>query len=350
MDCFIISWLDFKIEIFYDQEFDLYNVSKYYFEPWYNVIKHDNIGKCQFRVEVKNDNYNNQSLKGTSHKNIILRGTKDPLWSITAKKYEYDDIELFEINERNAFVKLENKNKITLYSLLIDTYIDTIVFRELFVLIIDSIIIKYAESIGGLLFHAAAFGSEQNANLIIGERGSGKTTTLLSAVKDKNNNCISNDRCIIMLNNNGFMIYGLPYTINIRPESISMFSEIDKHINNINISPNDKIVLSHKDVIENNIQCGMLSNILLPNCKIPKETKIYKILGNDASEYLYNSCHSYNNIKFNDWHNIFLCKYNDQHKRSLITTICNNIPIYYLDWGSDLVEKYNEIITNYCLY
>ena len=208
----------------------------------------------------------------------------------------------------------------------------------------DSIIIKYAKSKGGLLFHAAACGDPNDVRLIIGEGGSGKTTTLLSAIENVQNSCIANDRCLIMKENNEYFVYGLPYTINIRRESLSMFKGLN--VQNIHIPKNskNKIVFSHKQLITRNLKCGILKNILLPNCSIPNKTKINRVNGDGGRSYLVASCYSYKNIKFNDWHGLYQIEYDEKYKLDFIDGIINNIPIFNLDWGMDLVTKYWEII------
>lgn len=37
MGNFTISWLDLMIKVHYDDEFELFNFSKDYFEPWYDI-------------------------------------------------------------------------------------------------------------------------------------------------------------------------------------------------------------------------------------------------------------------------------------------------------------------------
>lgn len=47
---------------------------------------------------------------------IVLRGTKDPLWTITANKYVDNNECHYKINERNAFITIENNKTVTLYT------------------------------------------------------------------------------------------------------------------------------------------------------------------------------------------------------------------------------------------
>lgn len=345
MGFFTVSWLDLNIRVQYDDEFDVLNFSKYYFEPWYDITEANDTKTESFIVEIKNDTYKNDALHTLPSETITMRGTKDPLWKITASKYASKNVCVYEINERNAFLTVEDKKTLRLYISKDDNYRGTIVYQELFILIIDSLFIKYAESKGGLLFHAAAYGNEKEVCLIIGERGAGKTTTLLSAIRIAQNSCIANDRCLLMPKDDTFLVYGLPYTINIRQESLSMFKDLNISNRHIPAKPKDKIVFQHKEIISKNLKCGILKRILLPNCIIPNETRINRAIEEDAQTYLFDSCHSYKNVKFADWHSLFKNEFSEEYKLSFIENIVNRIPVFNLDWGKDLTTSFDLIVS-----
>jgi hypothetical protein len=272
---------------------------------------------------------------------IWLRKTNDPKWRISALKGFLSNRSLYKVNEREAVISITRENnEIVLYTS-DSMFCETLVYRELYIHIIISLIVKYSEANGALLLHAAAVSVKNNSCLIVGEGGSGKTTTLLTSMKSEGVNCISNDKCLLFPEESN-TIYGIPNTINIRNESILSFPEL-------NLTPSlgqRKVLVPHKSIISSNIQSGTVKCIAFPKCNLPERTTCDSISSDRAFSKMLSQCESYeNNDKFTNWHEFFTRPvfFDSAYRESVILNLCSCAPSYILNWGYDFEYIYNRL-------
>ncbi|MGG3662124.1 hypothetical protein [Bacillus gobiensis] len=81
--------------------------------------------------------------------------------------------------------------------------------------IVREIMLRVLENIGGCFTHGAAvsFDEGRKGAVIIGNNGSGKSTTMWNLVQQKDVWYISNDRCILYLDDLSMYVYGWPLAI-----------------------------------------------------------------------------------------------------------------------------------------
>jgi len=353
---FFVKYGKLVISVNSNLHYDLYDFAFRYFEPWLQVDK-----------SVREDSCIALNIKPLHECSIVdedvgsdcfvwLKKTNDPDWRISAKKKNIDDETIFFINEREAVVGISPDNlSVTLYVNSDSLYLGVSVLEELFIHIIIGFVIKFSEANGNLLLHAASIKTKGFSALIVGEGGSGKTTTLLTAMLiDKTAECISNDRCFLSFDGKKFYAHGIPSTVNIRYESINSFPEFKTKIEHVDEAARSrhKILLPHKDIVVNNIQKGAIDCIIFPKCNLPNLTHCKKISPDEAIKRLADQCESYiNTDKYPHWHPFFKLPkiYNDKYVQEMLTNLCASVSSYELEWGSDFREAYKELPINIVL-
>lgn len=91
----------------------------------------------------------------------------------------------------------------------------------------DQMFTKYMESRGALVFHGACFSFRGDGYLILGQSGSGKTSTFIAAMKAKKKfEFLSCERIIIKKELSRIKAFASPETITIFPGTLRSFEEI----------------------------------------------------------------------------------------------------------------------------
>lgn len=92
----------------------------------------------------------------------------------------------------------------------------------------------------GILLHSATVCRDGKGILILGQSGSGKTSTLLNLLGQKNTHLVANDKTIIFCKENKLHSIGLSFSVNITQETASKFPAIHKYIKSKNLRLNDR--------------------------------------------------------------------------------------------------------------
>ena len=129
-------------------------------------------------------------------------------------------------NDLDVVVTSKVKNVIYQNNTIITNYEDIISFKRL----INDLINRIIELKQGIFFHASSIEIDGYAYLIIGEKGSGKTTTMLNLLSSNMANYCANERTALINTSTGLMSYGNASSINIRANTLKDNKELLKKI------------------------------------------------------------------------------------------------------------------------
>lgn len=153
---------------------------------------------------------------------------ENPIFTITfivkqspPKKFHIIDKE--EKDTTNNFIT-QDKDGITIY---FTEYNDQ---KKLFAKrIFTNSFLKALQKNGYIILHSAAISNDTGAILIIGDKGAGKTTTLLTLINKYNYNFISNDKIALKKLDNKYIVCGIPHSMGIIKEDLEKLQIKNKY-------------------------------------------------------------------------------------------------------------------------
>lgn len=121
--------------------------------------------------------------------------------------------------------------------------------------IIESLRNRILEKKGAIFFHASSISIDGNAAIFVGEKNSGKTTTMLNYLTERNGKYISNDRTALIKKDGKTIAIGSPTNIGIRAKTIEsnkkLRGALPKKINeNIKLDDEARMSISIRELRE----------------------------------------------------------------------------------------------------
>lgn len=294
--------------------------------------------------------YINEGLEYSDLKKYV-KYTKDPKWRLPYVRADINSNEkILKFISRSAFIYINDENKkINLY---VDEmqYIDGFsVLYELTTEIIKLIYIKYMESKGYILLHAACLEYNGKGILIVGDSGAGKTTLLLNLLDDDNSYCISNDSVFVKKTEKGIHAVNLPYFFNIRKNSMYLYKNLKvfsklKCNNKYNNKYNNKITYYHIDVFGRNKEDTYINSIVFPLWNNSDMSFITKLKINEYKDIIEKN---FKNTNDTCMELINLKPTNYENKKILVEELLNIEIKHRLKFGRNLYKFIKKEYRNY---
>jgi hypothetical protein len=139
----------------------------------------------------------------------------------------------------------------------------------------------WMSSLGIQLTHAAAIGYPEGGVLLAGKSGSGKSTTSLACMK-QGMKYISEDYCLLsdLPEICAFSVYN---SAKITGKTLELFPELEKRVENLSRTPEDKAFLFHQKFQPEKILLGCpLKAVIALNIVDSEDSRLQPILSHDA--------------------------------------------------------------------
>jgi hypothetical protein len=252
-----------------------------------------------------------------------------------AKTYQYNEHKKIVFVKDSQSVILIDGTKIEIHGE--NIYAD-------FVYVFETLLNTYMESIGGIALHAASCSVNDQAIVVCGKSGSGKTSLLFDLIYEKGALFHSNDRIIIYKNDANIFICGIPIPVNVpiktmkknshwtNNEIVSQAEENSKIRFNVNEISKLFNIYENRDL--------KLDKVFISNYS-DCNPKIVKLLPVEAINYLevlspYDECHP-------NWLGVFKAPYNENDCNNFLLSYLEGIDLYRAE-GTDLISSVkNEV-------
>lgn len=260
------------------------------------------------------------------------------------KYFSYENNDIFQ-SLKNDTVIITDKDNSAVYVISNDKKKISLELRRV---IKDNILSRLAEKNKSAVFHTAIASKDNKGIMIIGDKGAGKTTTLIKLLKDYNMNFVTSDRGYLKLNNNKIFASGWPEPLNVGYGSLKAFT-LGNIINSEIIKKGqEKIVIPYNkipQVLLNSVVHGTyIDTVLFPKINLDKSTTIEKLQLKDVIRRLQNSCLSPYDKEHPHWlkyvdldenkYNIFL--------REFIRIMGKELSCYEINIGFDINQTILE--------
>jgi hypothetical protein len=231
----------------------------------------------------------NEYLSDLTPTKVIIRVSSAAQFNLSAKKYEIDnDVIIYDYNDVNFAIVMIPKKQ-TMMCFLDAT--SEIAFVEL----IRDIVIKHEEKCGSVIIHSAAVERNGFANIICGDKGSGKTTILYDLIFNGDFSYFSGDKSFLISDGNQLYVKGWPDYPHVGFGTLSNHPTIANVFNldiNNDLSQQQKVLLDFEvfyQMLESRIVFDLmpLGSVILPNYNSSDVNglSIAKNKGKDISRY-----------------------------------------------------------------
>jgi hypothetical protein len=187
--------------------------------------------------------------------------------------------------------------------------------------IVRDFVKRYTEIDGGVLYHAAAIQAPNTLDgiLLIGSKGSGKSTISLKLAMEHNYYEVSRDRCFLFeQGEKRIKIYGWPNYYNVSVQTMVNFPNL------LELIPKRfEMFKKHYSLIKEKIQL-LSSDIPIKRIKATYLNKVFFLSKNKEDELkkediLASNCYTPNDLNYTNWHDI-ACEIPQLNKNALKLT------------------------------
>ncbi len=201
-----IKFMDSIINIFVEEDYlylmdDVFGLFSTHFEF---CSKSSNDAIVDFRIyPVESFKKSNLKLSGRESEDIVMRTSSSEKFRLNAKHYNIDGLDIYDCKNSQTIMVFDKENKN------IDIYATKDSEIQLIELIRD-LIIKDQENKGTMILHASAAVKDEKAIVVVGSKGTGKSTTLMELLLNKGYKMVSGDKVFLTIDNDTVMMKGWP--------------------------------------------------------------------------------------------------------------------------------------------
>lgn len=323
--------------------------------PYFNT-EQNSIRNTRFQ----NKFYNIYLLEADNH--FVLFNTLQNLFTHDLNKIlghagnTVEQLRFYSVFKFGAFNLFENQEKNT-YFIQFDNIVILISNDVSFLslesrrIIKDVILSRDAEANNSLIYHCSCASFSNDGIVIVGEKGSGKTTTLLKLLSE-GGSFVTSDRGY--LNVNDFCIRGWPEPLNVSTTVLELFGY--PILSNDSVKSNGKISIPYTNLAKRlkiNLSCSsLISTFVFPVVNLTQKTVLRKASEDECRYMLLKNCLTPNDFEHPHWMDIVSIDCNLIYKKlpTLVDSIIKQIPCFILSIGYDFTANYslvNNLVNNH---
>ncbi|WP_349304934.1 hypothetical protein [Paenibacillus sp. Marseille-Q4541] len=280
---YTMSFLHSKLTFYVEDSLSLDSIFDFFSTHF--VIKNEPSDSVLASITVTRNNDNFKEIDFSSGEDVFLRKSASDFFTIPAKRVILEGIQYLKCLKTNTYIAM-NSNKSTI---LISIQGEDVRAEELvFIELIRDLVLKNEENHGVVVLHATCSYKEGKANLIIGPKGAGKSTTLLEIVSKFGHQFMSGDKTFLWVENGQLYASGWPDyphlglgTLSKYPEFIGKFGLSEE----INDAKETLWSTDHKRAVPPDVFKSMISHVpagftslvggfLYPKLEPDKETEL----------------------------------------------------------------------------
>gem|GEM_PF-4020856 len=169
----------------------------------------------------KNAPYNEDQLRQAQYRDIVMRYPADPKNRTFGRLAHRDGVDvIFDTTKGSLLLCDERSRVIRLF------HDDPIAgAKELRRVVRDQLLMFYHESEGAIVAHSSLLDLDNKGVLVVGARGSGKSTFFMVAQRIKNSCGLCNEKSMLLQIDQRNVAYALPEKINFFPGTLASFPE-----------------------------------------------------------------------------------------------------------------------------
>nr|WP_145404299.1 hypothetical protein [Paenibacillus xylanexedens] len=171
------------------------------------VINREASDHALARITVTNNNDYFNDIDFSAGEEVYLRKSASDFFTIPAKRVSLGETVYFQCSKTNTYIAMNSTNG----TIVIATPWENVEREELVLIeLIRDLVLKNEENHGVVVLHATCSYHDGKANLIIGPKGAGKSTTLLELVSKLGHQFMSGDKTFLWVKEGQLYASGWP--------------------------------------------------------------------------------------------------------------------------------------------
>lgn len=332
-----VSFLNNYVKIHVNDEEELFDVRNR-LEPYFQLNATQNFRGNIYSIYDKSIFSALSKIFASINETIVGHKGNTPQQTRFYKYFKYEGFNLFKSTKNDTIIISDDKSSVYVIS---DNKKNISI--EIRRIVKDNILSRWAEKEGSAILHCACASKNDNGIIIMGEKGSGKTTTLLKLLLQYDAQFVTSDRGYIRINNGKLQLNGWPEPLNIGFGTLSGFSLNTLESHKSVKKGNEKIILPYNNIPEllsPIIDTALVNMILFPSVNLNNKSTINQLSESQVKSRITSQCLSPIDDEHPHW--LGYVEFDEQeyevYKANLIKLMSENLVGYEIVLGNDMTQ------------